>query len=69
MPLVKTPIFMVEKRKRTYFISLYVPWLHYTFVFRNQDPTPSSNFYHLKRANRKDRFFLGCQLITITEVM
>jgi hypothetical protein len=53
--------------KRIYFISLYVPFFHHAFVLRDGLPTPSKDFYHLKFSTRKDRFFLGCQLITISE--
>ena len=54
-------------KMRTYFISLYVPRLKHAFVFRDEQPTPSPSFYDLKFSTRKDRFFLGCQLITLSE--
>lgn len=52
---------------RTWFVSIYVPWLKHAFVLRDEAPTPSPSFYDLKFSTRKDRYFLGCQLITITE--
>jgi hypothetical protein len=52
---------------RMFFISLYVPWLKHAFILRDGMPTPSPSFYDLKFSKRRDRFFLGCQLITITE--
>jgi hypothetical protein len=52
---------------RTYFISIYVPWLKHAFVLRDEPCTPSPSFYDLKFSTRKDRFFLGVQLITISE--
>jgi len=53
--------------RRTLFISIYVPSLKHAFVLRDEPATPSPSFYDLKFMTRKDRFFLGCQLITITE--
>jgi hypothetical protein len=53
--------------KRTFFISLYIPWLKLAFVFRDEPCSPSPSFYDLRYSTRKDRFSLGCQLITISE--